>query len=87
LFDYIAVDKPILFIGKGQPEQIIKEIGIGESASHDPTSIKNKLALMISSLNNYKSNENIRKCYSSEYIAKNMAKLLDKLDDDSYRES
>ena len=72
LFDYLAVRKPILFIGKGQPVDIINELNIGESARHNPKEIKEKLKAMIDSINNYKPNEDLL----LKYHAKNVTKFL-----------
>ena len=38
-FGLLAVKKPILFIGKGQPAEIISELNIGESTEHNALNI------------------------------------------------
>ncbi|HPG38212.1 MAG TPA: glycosyltransferase [bacterium] len=54
LFDYLAVKKPILFIGgNGAPAEIIKKCNIGECCTHDKTAIKNSLLKILERINKY----------------------------------
>lgn len=79
LFDYLAVKKPILFIGKGQPAEIIKEINIGESASHNPSDIKEKLKIIINNLEYYKPDNNNLQKYHSKYVTRKLADILNNI--------
>ena len=68
--------KPILFIGNGQPAEIIKSLNIGESANHDVEKIKEKLLFMINNLEKYSLNKKKLRPYQSKAVAKNLVKVL-----------
>jgi glycosyltransferase involved in cell wall biosynthesis len=78
IFDYIAVKKPILFIGKGQPVDIINKLRIGETTTHEPERIKISLLKLLNNINDYLIDNSTRLLYSSEYIAGQLANILDR---------
>jgi len=79
LFDYLAVKKPILFIGNGQPTEIISELNIGESTDQDALKISQTLLKMIQNLKTYHMDEHKLKKYSSLTISKQMVHILEKI--------
>ena len=80
LFDYMAVRKPILFIGEGEPAAIITETGIGLSVPHDPILIAKSLLKFINKniiVSGVKSDKLIN--YGSDKVSGKLAILLHKL--------
>lgn len=76
LFDYIAVKKPILFIGKGQPAEIISELMIGESTDHNANEIAKKLLKMIQTIKTYYVDEKELEKYKSMHISKKITDIF-----------
>jgi glycosyltransferase involved in cell wall biosynthesis len=61
LFDYMATKKPILFIGEGQPAEIVKYVNAGYVSSHDSEDIKktiSKMTLQFKDSSGYNNNIN-----------------------------
>ncbi len=74
-YDYLAVEKPILFIGKGEPANLIAQFEIGESAVHSVTKIREKLEKML--ITNYEIKD-----YSilhMEPIVKKLTQLMERI--------
>lgn len=76
LFDYLAANKPILFIGKGQPADIISELGIGRAVPHEPELIKNSLKELIKKRDGCRADEKIKVKYSSKEVTRKLADTL-----------
>lgn len=79
LFDYLSVKKPILFVGEGQPSEIINKVNIGIAVPHDPEKIKCALYALIMNKSRYIYNENEYNKYCIENIAAHLAQILNRI--------
>jgi hypothetical protein len=77
LFDYLAARKPILFIGKGPPANIISELNIGEATEHSSIKIVEALLKMIGNISKYVIIEEKLKQYRSSSVAKKIVDVFD----------
>jgi len=81
LFDYLATIKPIMFVGEGQPAEIISEINSGETVQHEPCEIKNALCRLIINEHKYQYIELQYGKYLSKNISKNIVAIFDQICD------
>jgi glycosyltransferase involved in cell wall biosynthesis len=79
LFDYMVTKKPVLFIGEGQPREIVSKTRIGESANHDAVEIKNKLSKLILNYTDYQYSDSAIQSYKCENISKNITTVLNNI--------
>jgi glycosyltransferase involved in cell wall biosynthesis len=79
LFDYIAAEKPILFIGEGDPETIIMESDFGETARHECTDIYEKILKIMKNNNKYYSKKDKFIEHSAKCRSKYLSEILNSL--------
>ena len=76
LFDYMAAKKPILFIGGGQPAEIVKYVNAGYVSSHDSEDIKHTISRMIIQFKESNSYNNNIIEFKSEYLTQLFSRTL-----------
>jgi glycosyltransferase involved in cell wall biosynthesis len=75
LFDYMVTKKPILFIGGGQPAEIITKHKLGLSVPHDPNLIKHAINEIIK----WKADNNLPEEYNIKHISSKVSELLNRI--------
>ena len=76
LFDYMAAKKPILFIGEGQPAEIVKYVNAGYVSSHDGEDIKKTISRMILQFKESNGYNNNTIEFRSEYLTQLFSRTL-----------
>jgi glycosyltransferase involved in cell wall biosynthesis len=76
IFDYLVTSKPILFIGEGQPSNIIKDTSSGISVGHNPSDIANALHELIYKNRRTEVNKVKLQYYQAESVTKYLVKIL-----------